>query len=74
MEQLQEFFKQLPQDIQQKILSLSPEEQKAVLMQMINEVSSNQQQFEYGGETQMVPIEAERNENITVQSGQTPDI
>ena len=46
MEQLQEFFKQLPQDIQQKILSLSPEEQKAVLMQMINEVSSNQQQFE----------------------------
>lgn len=74
MEQLQEFFKQLPQDIQQKILSLSPEEQKAVLMQMINEVSSNQQQFEYGGETQMVPIEAERNENITVQSGQIPDI
>ena len=74
MEQLQEFFKQLPQDIQQKILSLSPEEQKAVLTQMINEVSSNQQQFEYGGETQMVPIEAERNENITVQSGQTPDI
>ena len=74
MEQLQEFFKQLPQDIQQKILSLSPEEQKAVLMQMINEVSSNQQQFEYGGETQMAPIIAERNENITVQSGQTPDI
>lgn len=74
MEQLQEFFKQLPQDIQQKILSLSPEEQKAVLMQMINEVSSNQQQFEYGGETQMAPIIAERNEDITVQSGQTPDI
>lgn len=74
MEQLQEFFKQLPQDIQQKILSLSPEEQKAVLTQMINEVSSNQQQFEYGGETQMAPIIAERNEDITVQSGQTPDI
>lgn len=100
-EQLQEFFSQLPPEIQQKVMQLpSEQERMAVVAKLFeryqmqqgqiqapidpSEMMSAQPQYEeapmamYGYRAQQglntrqrVPVEAERNESITVPSGET---
>ena len=139
---LQEFFNQLPPELQEKIAVLPPEKQQEVLMQLLTKFNNSQQnvennqqfaeggevdsqqimqmvaqalqqntppeqilqmlveqgipqeqatqiieqvmlqmqeqqpeqEFQDGGKTQGIPVEAERNENITVQDGQQPQV
>ena len=79
-EQLQQFYSQLPSELQEKIQMLSPEKQQEVLMELLTKYNNSQQnvdnnqQFALGGNTQSVPVEAERNENVTVQDGQQPQV
>lgn len=68
-EQLQQFFNQLPPELQKKIQMLPPEKQKEVLMDLIQR--SNKQEFALGGN---IPVEAERNENLTINNGQEPEV
>jgi len=79
---LQQFFEQLPPELQQKIQMLPPEKQQEVLMQLFQKYQgqsygqnmSEQQQFAEGGSpNEGVPVEAERNENITTQDGIQPE-
>ncbi len=49
---------------------LPPEKQQEVLMQLMQK----SQQFALGGNAQSVPVEAERNETITTQDGQEPQV
>ena len=77
---LMEFFKQLPSELQEKIQLLPPEKQQEVLMQLLTKYNNNgqnvdnNQQFALGGNAQSVPVEAERNETITTQDGQEPQV
>jgi len=79
-EQLKQFYSQLPPELQEKIQILPPEKQQEVLMQLLAKYNNSQQnvdnsqQFADGGQTQSIPVEAERNENITVQDGQEPQV
>jgi len=77
---LQQFFEQLPPELQEKIQMLSPEKQQEVLMELLTKYNNSQQnvdnnqQFALGGNTQSVPVEAERNETITTQDGEEPQV
>jgi len=73
---LQQFFEQLPPELQEKIMLLPPEKQQEVLMQLLdrsNNMSQNNQQFAQGGTAEQVPVEAERNETLTTQDGSIPN-
>lgn len=100
-EQLQEFFNQLPPEIQQKVMALPTEQERMAVVAKLFERYQMQQgqreapvdptqmmstppQYEeapmamYGYRAQQglntrqrVPVEAERNENITVPEGET---
>jgi hypothetical protein len=69
-----------PEQIVQMLVEQGiPEEQamqviQQVMMQMQQQPEQEQQQFQDGGQTQGIPVEAERNENITVQDGQEPQV
>lgn len=72
---LMEFYNQLPPELQEKIQMLPSEKQQEVLMQLMQKYQEQgQQQFAMGGKTQGISVEAERNENITVQDGQQPQV
>jgi hypothetical protein len=139
---LQEFFNQLPPELQEKIAVLPPEKQQEVLMQLLTKFNNSQQnvennqqfaeggevdsqqimqmvaqalqqntppeqilqmlieqgipqeqatqiieqvmlqmqeqqpeqEFQDGGQAQSIPVEAERNENLTIQDGQQPQV
>ena len=79
-EQLKQFYNQLPPELQEKIQMLPPEKQQEVLMQLMDKFNNSQQnvdnnqQFAEGGQTQGIPVEAERNENLTIQDGQQPQV
>lgn len=79
-EQLKQFYNQLPPELQEKIQMLPPEKQQEVLMQLMDKFNNSQQnvdnsqQFAIGGQTQGIPVEAERNENLTIQDGQQPQV
>ena len=76
---LQQFFEQLPPELQEKIMLLPPEKQQEVLMQLLNRNNNSQQnvgnnqQFAEGGTAEQVPVEAERNETLTTQDGSIPN-
>lgn len=76
---LQQFFEQLPPELQEKILMLPPEKQQEVLMQLLDRSNNSQQnvgnnqQFAEGGTAEQVPVEAERNETLTTQDGSIPN-
>ena len=44
------------------------------VMQSVQNQSEQEQQFTDGGQAQNIPVEAERNENITIQDGQQPQV
>jgi len=77
---LMDFYNQLPPELQQKIQILPPEKQQEVLMELLTKYNNSQQnvdnnqQFALGGNTQSVPVEAERNETITTQDGEEPQV
>ena len=76
---LQQFFEQLPPELQEKIMMLPPEKQQEVLMQLLDRNNNSQQnvgnnqQFAEGGTAEQVPVEAERNETLTTQDGSIPN-
>ena len=44
------------------------------VMQSVQNQSEQEQQFTDGGQAQDIPVEAERNENVTIQDGQQPQV
>lgn len=77
MEQLQEFYNSLPEELQGKIAMLEPEEQQQVLMSLMQRYQDSQSEYAQMGanpQGNKVPVEAERNETITVQDGEEPEV
>lgn len=77
MEQLEQFYNSLPPELQEKIAMLEPEEQQQVLMELIQRQQAGQSQYAQIGanvQREKVPVEAERNETVTVQDGQQPNV
>ena len=62
-QQIQEFLQQLPEELQQKIAKLPPEQQMQVVEQLMAKAQGGTAEY---GSSGKVGIEAERNENITV--------
>lgn len=73
---LVDFYNQLPPELQEKIQMLPPEKQQEILTQLMQEYqkAGQTQEFVNGGQAQNIPVEAERNENITIQDGQQPQV
>lgn len=73
---LVDFYNQLPPELQEKIQMLPPEKQQEILAQLMQEYqkAGQTQEFVNGGQAQNIPVEAERNENITIQDGQQPQV
>jgi hypothetical protein len=66
-----------PEKVMQMLVEQGiPQEQATQIIEQIVMQMQQQpeQQFQNGGETQNIPVEAERNENITVQNGQEPQV
>lgn len=76
MEQLEKFYNSLPPELQEKIAMLEPEEQQQVLMELMQRQQNSQSEYAQMGanpQGQKVPVEAERNETLTVQDGEEPE-
>jgi phosphotransferase system HPr-like phosphotransfer protein len=66
-----------PEEVVQMLVEQGiPQEQAMqIIQQVMQSVQQPQeQQFAMGGKAQGIPVEAERNENITVQDGQEPQV
>ena len=68
-----------PEEVVQMLVEQGiPQEQAMQIIQQVmqstQQPEQEQQQFAMGGQTQGIPVEAERNENITVQDGQQPQV
>lgn len=64
-----------PEEIVQMLVEQGiPQEQAMQIIQQVVQEQPQEQQFAMGGKTQGIPVEAERNENITVQDGQQPQV
>ena len=77
MEQLEQFYGSLPPELQEKISMLEPEEQQQVLMQLMQRYQDSQSEYAQMGanpQGDKVPVEAERNETVTVQDGEQPQV
>ena len=67
-----------PEEVVQMLVEQGiPQEQAMQIIQQVMQSVQEQpqeQQFAMRGKTQGIPVEAERNENITVQDGQEPQV
>ena len=67
-----------PEEVVQMLIEQGiPQEQAMQIIQQVMQSVQEQpqeQQFAMRGKTQGIPVEAERNENITVQDGQQPQV
>jgi len=67
-----------PEEVVQMLVEQGiPQEQAMQIIQQVMQSvqqPEQEQQFAVGGKTQGIPVEAERNENITVQDGQQPQV
>jgi len=63
-----------PEEVVQMLVEQGiPQEQAMQVIQQVMQ-SVQEQQFAVGGQAQNIPVEAERNENITIQDGQQPQV
>ena len=64
-----------PEEVVQMLIEQGiPQEQAMQIIQQVVQEQPQEQQFAMGGKTQGISVEAERNENITVQDGQQPQV
>lgn len=66
------FIKSLPESIQEKLQALSPESQNSVIKQLMYKAASGIVMPNQEGPDGKIPVEAERNENITTRDAATP--
>lgn len=66
------FIKSLPESIQEKLQAISPELQSSVIKQLMYKAASGIVMPNQEGPDGKIPVEAERNENITTRDASTP--